>query len=142
MIKEGIQRNIVALNKQQKIFKAFFHAWKGIQHFFTHDRNGRIHLGAALASVFAGFSFKISAQTRTIVNLDKIAASYVTLGLSIGEYDPDFVDAYYGPDSLKPTSPKQDSFPKKFFLASIDSLISQLNDLDISEARRTKIQNR
>ena len=61
MIKEGIQRNIVALNKQQKIFKAFFHAWKGIQHFFTHDRNGRIHLGAALASVFAGFSFKISA---------------------------------------------------------------------------------
>jgi len=60
-MKDGIQGNIVALNKQQKIFKAFFHAWKGIQHFFTHDRNGRIHLGAALASFFAGFAFKISA---------------------------------------------------------------------------------
>ena len=56
-MKDGIQVNIVALNKQQKIFKAFAHAWKGIEHFFQHDRNGRIHLGAALASIFAGFIF-------------------------------------------------------------------------------------
>ena len=60
-MKDGIQVNIVALNKEQKFFKAFAHAWKGIEHFFQHDRNGRIHLGAALASIFAGFIFKISA---------------------------------------------------------------------------------
>jgi hypothetical protein len=34
--------------------------------------------------------------------LNKYAAEYVRLGLTIGEYDKDFVDAYYGPDSLKP----------------------------------------
>jgi len=62
--------------------------------------------------------------------LNQIAENYVRLCLNIGEYDADFVDAYYGPDSLKPTLSKQDSFPKKFFLASIDSLINQLNDFN------------
>ena len=66
-MKDGIQVNIVALNKQQKFFKAFVHAWKGIEHFFQHDRNGRIHLGAALASIFAGFIFKISAIEWAII---------------------------------------------------------------------------
>ena len=66
-MKDSIQVNIVALNKQQKFFKAFVHAWKGIEHFFQHDRNGRIHLGAALASIFAGFIFKISAIEWAII---------------------------------------------------------------------------
>ena len=58
--KEIIQTNIVVLNKQQNFFKAFVHAWRGIQHFFLHDRNGRIHLGAAIATILAGFVFKVS----------------------------------------------------------------------------------
>lgn len=53
--------------------------------------------------------------------LDRLAERYVRLGLNIGQYDPDFVDAYYGPDSLKPTS-KQASFPKDSFLAEVDAL--------------------
>jgi hypothetical protein len=36
--------------------------------------------------------------------LNGLAEQYVQLGLNIGQYDPDFVDAYYGPDSLKPKS--------------------------------------
>jgi hypothetical protein len=35
-------------------------------------------------------------------SLDEIAESYVRLVLSVGQHDPDYVDAYYGPDSLKP----------------------------------------
>jgi hypothetical protein len=54
--------------------------------------------------------------------LDKLAEKYVRLGLEIGQYDGNFVDAYYGPDSLKPTTPKLDSFPKEQLLASVNEL--------------------
>ena len=37
--------------------------------------------------------------------LNALAVQYVRLGLTIGQYDKDFVDAYYGPDSLKPLKP-------------------------------------
>ena len=33
--------------------------------------------------------------------LDPIARRYVVLGLNLGRSDPNYVDAYYGPDSLK-----------------------------------------
>ncbi|QEC67627.1 diacylglycerol kinase family protein [Panacibacter ginsenosidivorans] len=48
------------MNKKRSFFKAFYHAWKGIQQFFLHDRNGRIHLGAAIATVMAGFVLHVS----------------------------------------------------------------------------------
>ncbi len=38
----------------------------------------------------------------TISPIDSIAENYVKLTLEIGQYDPDFVDAYYGPDDWKP----------------------------------------
>ncbi|WP_212005159.1 hypothetical protein [Chitinophaga sp. HK235] len=60
--------------------------------------------------------------------LDLLAQKYVRLGLNIGQYDPDFVDAYYGPDSLKPAS-KQGSFPKDSFLAEVDALKKALQDI-------------
>ncbi|MBV8252345.1 MAG: hypothetical protein JO154_07030 [Chitinophaga sp.] len=53
--------------------------------------------------------------------LDLLAEKYVRLGLNIGQYDTDFVDAYYGPDSLKPVS-KQAAFPKDSFLVEVDAL--------------------
>ena len=59
-------------------------------------------------------------------NINQLAEQYVRLGLSIGEYDSDFVDAYYGPDSLKPTTPKLTSFPKDSLLASVNRLIVEL----------------
>lgn len=60
--------------------------------------------------------------------LNLLAEKYVRLGLSIGQYDPDFVDAYYGPDSLKPAA-KQASFPKDSFLLAVDALKASLQQL-------------
>ncbi|HEY1025573.1 MAG TPA: hypothetical protein VGE26_10440 [Sphingobacteriaceae bacterium] len=54
--------------------------------------------------------------------LNRIAEDYVRLGLTIGQYDGDFVDAYYGPDSLKPAGKPEKIFPK-------DSLINAANEL-------------
>ncbi|NLR66941.1 hypothetical protein HGH92_21715 [Chitinophaga varians] len=60
--------------------------------------------------------------------LDRLAQQYVRLGLNIGQYDPDFVDAYYGPDSLKPAA-KKDVFPKDSFLAEVATLQKALHDI-------------
>ena len=60
MIRDGINVRIVITDRPQKFFKAFTYAWRGIVHFFLNDRNGRIHLGAALAAVLAGFTLRIS----------------------------------------------------------------------------------
>lgn len=53
---------------------------------------------------------------------NSLAERYVRLGLTIGQYDPDFVDAYYGPDSLKPSGSKSDSFPKDSLLTAVNTL--------------------
>ena len=54
--------------------------------------------------------------------INRLAVEYVKLGLTIGQYDGDFVDAYYGPDSLKPTTPKQLTFPKDSLLNEVKTL--------------------
>nr|WP_295932798.1 hypothetical protein [uncultured Dyadobacter sp.] len=62
--------------------------------------------------------------------IDEIAREYVKLGLLIGQYDSDFVDAYYGPDSLKPVKRDSSGFPKEALLAKVNRLkhaISQLS---------------
>ena len=62
--------------------------------------------------------------------LNALAAQYVRLGLTIGEYDADFVDAYYGPDSLKPTAAPQAVFPKDSLLTAVNELTNALNAYD------------
>lgn len=62
--------------------------------------------------------------------LNMLAEQYVRLGLSIGQYDTDFVDAYYGPDSLKPITPPQATFPKDSFLTAVDRLRQELKTLE------------
>ncbi|MCP4457733.1 MAG: hypothetical protein GY816_06860 [Cytophagales bacterium] len=61
-----------------------------------------------------------------VKSLNDIAIDYVRLGLEIGEYDPAFVDAYYGPDSLKFSGTKLDSLPKEDFLKRVADLKSEL----------------
>ncbi|MBC9933047.1 hypothetical protein [Chitinophaga qingshengii] len=68
--------------------------------------------------------------------LNHLAAQYVRLGLDIGQYDGAFVDAYYGPDSLKPAS-KRDSFPKDSFLVVVDGLKKSLQQLSDSSTNDT-----
>ena len=58
--------------------------------------------------------------------LNRLAVEYVKLGLTIGQYDADFVDAYYGPDSLKPKQEAAKEFPKDSLLADANSLMNEL----------------
>lgn len=74
--------------------------------------------------------------------LNYLAENYVRLGLTIGQYDADFVDAYYGPDSLKPAISKSDIFPKDSLLnlvtelrSSLKNSIEKLNDSSKVRAR-------
>jgi hypothetical protein len=59
--------------------------------------------------------------------MDAIATDYVKLVLNIGQYNPDYVDAYYGPDSLKPgQQSKQTSFPADTLQKQVTQLLSQM----------------
>ncbi|WP_247237457.1 DUF885 domain-containing protein [Telluribacter sp. SYSU D00476] len=72
--------------------------------------------------------FGIGCQTKAPSGdaLNQIATRYVRLGLTIGQYDPAFVDAYYGPDSLQPTGGKSAEFPTDSLLGAVDSLLTEL----------------
>ena len=76
-------------------------------------------------------------EVKPSVNFNTIAEQYVRLALTIGQYDGDFVDAYYGPDSLKPTAPKLAEFPKDSLLASVDHLISELKQFKTTDKNDT-----
>ncbi len=60
-------------------------------------------------------------------HLDSVARRYVVLGLSLGRHDPNYVDAYYGPDSLR-TAAERDSLTVQAIRASAESLIAELGD--------------
>ncbi|WP_071887744.1 hypothetical protein [Rufibacter sp. DG15C] len=93
--------------------------------------------------LFLACSGKKSLKTDDDAQLNQLAAQYVRLGLTIGQYDPDFVDAYYGPDSLKPTTHKLPAFPKDSLLAQVNSLLTQFKAFDTPEAEpeaRTRAQ--
>lgn len=55
--------------KSQPLSKAFVHAFRGMEYFFTHDRNGRIHLLAAVVVSATGYYAAISATEWAILLL-------------------------------------------------------------------------
>jgi hypothetical protein len=59
--------------------------------------------------------------------LDAVAERYVVLGLSLGHHDPNYVDAYYGPDSLKRVA-DADSLSVAQVRTAAESLIAVLGD--------------
>jgi hypothetical protein len=71
------------------------------------------------------FSCSQDEQKSNTSGFDDLVVSYVRLGLTIGQYDPDFVDAYYGPDSLRPTNALAPVFPKDSLLQSTTELLSK-----------------
>ncbi len=79
--------------------------------------------------------------TNEAADINKLAEKYVRLGLTIGQYDGDFVDAYYGPDSLKPTAPKLDAFPKDSLLKSTEELKTALNNI-VTATTNDTLKNR
>ena len=74
--------------------------------------------------------------------INSLAENYVRLGLTIGQYDADFVDAYYGPDSLKPAISKSDIFPKDSLLNLVTELRSSLKNSTEKLSDTSKVRAR
>lgn len=72
-------------------------------------------------------SNKISAEEQ----VNHFAEEYVRLGLYIGAYDGDFVDAYYGPDSLKPVAVSA-QFPKDSLLSAAERIAKSIGSVKAS----------
>jgi hypothetical protein len=82
--------------------------------------------------VLFALSCKQKTNDQETKKINVLAREYVKLGLTIGQYDTDFVDAYYGPDSLKPATPAAKNFPKDSLLASVNSLMNAFKDQERS----------
>jgi len=92
-------------------------------------------LPCLLIVIFNSCSQSTEKKTSSLnTNINELATSYIKLGLSIGAYDPDFVDAYYGPDSLKPVGNKNAVFPKDSFLLAIRSLKNQFDNIENNDS--------
>ncbi len=79
-----------------------------------------------LLSAIYLFSCKEGSSSHPGTSLNTLAEKYVRLALYIGQYDDVFVDAYYGPDSLKPTT-KNPVFPKDSILQAVKTLSEELD---------------
>jgi hypothetical protein len=73
--------------------------------------------------------------------LNALAVKYVRLGLDIGRYDEIFIDAYYGPDSLKPLTTKDSIFPKDSLLIAVGQLQHEFSTF-IQEAKDDTLKMR
>jgi len=81
-------------------------------------------------------------QNEKIVNIDDVAIDYVKLGLYLGQYDTSYVDAYYCPDSLKPTSGPGLVIPKDSLIAAIDSMNVMIEKIIVSPQTNDTIRMR
>ena len=61
----------------------------------------------------------VSSCSRPTQAMDSLAEQYVRLTLAVGQHDPDYVDAYYGPAEWKPGDKK----------ISLDEITTQVNEL-------------
>jgi hypothetical protein len=72
-----------------------------------------------------------SCGTDSYEAIDRLAESYVKLTLEIGLYDPDFVDAYYGPPEWKPAPPDSArEFPRDELCRRAEDLLARLDAVD------------
>jgi hypothetical protein len=90
-----------------------------------HLRNS---LALTLALTLGGTACRTaSPPTADPSTLDPIARRYVALGLNLGRHDRNYVDAYYGPDSLRAAAEAEPlSLPQ--VRAAAESLIAVLGD--------------
>lgn len=73
---------------------------------------------------------EINKKSQLEIKMNSIAEDYVRLALKIGKYDPDFVDAYFGPNNLKP-----DTAHSTFNQTVFEELNQQVNKLlDVMES--------
>ena len=68
--------------------------------------------------------------------IDGAAEDYVKLSLELGQYDPDYVDAYSGPPEWKPApldSAGSVEFPRERLVRKADELLSRLETIDAAK---------
>ena len=80
-----------------------------------------------VCTLIAGSACRPEARVADPSALDGIARRYVVLALGLGHHDPSYVDAYYGPDSLKLVADR-DSLPLGAIRAAAESLVARLGD--------------
>jgi len=85
----------------------------------------------------AGACSHQESTSNATARLNGLAEKYVRLGLTIGQYDEAFVDAYYGPDSLRPVGNKAAVFPKDSLLNAVQELTAEINALAKEEKNDT-----
>src|SRR5688572_8057103 len=102
----------------------------------------KIYMAIVLCSaLFVSSCSSANKKSMEQQQLHQIATEYVRLGLEIGQYDTDFVDAYYGPDSLKPAPIKDTIFPKNRFLTSARDLGTRLAEI-VSQSKNDTLVKR
>ncbi len=69
--------------------------------------------------------------------MDSIAESYVKLVLKTGQYDPNYVDAYFGPEEWKPATDVE-KVPLDELALVAEKLIQQLDQADKTEYDETE----
>jgi hypothetical protein len=84
-------------------------------------------LFALLLACGGGGERRSSASAPDPARLDPIARHYVVLALGLGKHDPAYVDAYYGPDSLKARADAE-SLSVAQVRSAAESLITVLGD--------------
>ncbi|MCF2948581.1 hypothetical protein L0668_10720 [Paraglaciecola aquimarina] len=96
----------------------------------------RTSLAFTIFITFCGilFSIKLAAQSSILVQeaLDEAAEKYVKLGLELGEYDKDYVDAYLGPKEWREHA-KQHLRPKNKLAKEIHNLLIALKTMPVSK---------
>ncbi len=80
-------------------------------------------------------------QTELELKMNSIAEDYVKLVLNIGQYDADFVDAYYGPKEWRDNLKKDLQFDSTAFKTLSDKTDNLLNELEsLSEYKATDLE--
>lgn len=80
-------------------------------------------------------------QTDLELKMNSIAEDYVKLVLNIGQYDADFVDAYYGPKEWRDNLKKDLQFDSTAFKTLSDKTDNLLNELEsLSEYKATDLE--
>jgi hypothetical protein len=101
----------------------------------------RIMLPVALALLFgasvpgrdaAAPAKKTPPKDETVKTMNEIAESYVKLALAVGQHDPLYVDAYFGPESWR-TKAKAENKPLALIEREAVPLVARLEKLDVSK---------
>lgn len=77
---------------------------------------------------------KSEEETDESLTINQIGEKYVSLMLYIGQYDEDFIDAYYGPEQLKPAASEEsiNTIPSDELVWEIHHLIHLLEEIDVT----------